>query len=468
MEKEKFQARLHPLMLITVSALTLFYLGTSFLPASEEITPQIPPNDLPYDLPRIQQISESVKQKTDIKPFKPSLPAQSVVPDRPEISAVAIIPKKESLETETIVKEYTFKRGDSLSKALSKLGLSDQEVYEISKASKSVFNPRKIRVGQNLSVTLQKSSLRFASLRYAFDLTQTLKVERTGEQWLAYKEEAPLTREIVHSAGTITSSLYAAAKRQKVPVEIILKLSDIFAWDIDFGLDIRNGDQFNIAYEVFKKEGVTIRAGRVLAAELINRSRSYPAYYFESKEEGGDYYDEEGRSLKKAFLKSPLRYRYISSGYSRRRLHPILKVNRPHLGIDFAAAHGTPVRAASDGIIAFAGWKGGHGKTVIIRHKNGYETLYGHLSSYWAGIKKGKRVKQEDFIGRVGSSGLSTGPHLHYTLIKNGRAINPNKVALLRGEALSTEWLPLFILQLEKMNRILYPAQKWVEGSGTT
>lgn len=464
MRKPKFRTHIHPLPLITILVITLLYFGTGFLPASEKSTKKIPLDDSPG----VQQISKPVKQKSETGTLELSFVAKSVPSNPSETSAIAAPPGKEIPEQETIIRTYTFQRGDSLSEALSKLGLSNQEVYEISKASKSVLDPKKIRSGHNLSVTLQKNSLRFVSLRYAFDLTQTLKVERVGEEWLGFKEEAALTREIVHRVGTITHSFYASAKRQKIPIEIILKLSDIFAWDIDFGLDIRKGDQFKILYEVFKKEGVVVRSGRVLAAELINRGRSYPAYYFDPNGEGGDYYDEEGRSLKKAFLKSPLRYRYISSGYTRHRLHPILKVNRPHLGIDFAAARGTPVRAASDGIIAFAGWKGGNGKTVIIRHKNGYETLYGHLSSYWAGIKKGKRVKQEDFIGRVGSSGLSTGPHLHYTLIKDGRAINPNKVALLRGESLDKKQLPLFFLQLEKMDRMLYPPTKLVEGSGTT
>ncbi len=464
MSKGRFQIRLHPVILISATCLTLLYPGTSFLPASEEVFLQIPHNNSP----RVQQISELVEQKAEAEFLKISPSVESGVSDSPEISDVAIIAEKKALANEIIVKEHTFKRGDSFSKALFEIGLSAQEIHEIVKVSKSVFDLRKVRAGQSLKVSLQKSRLRFTSLHYEFELTQTLKVERVGDQWLASKEETPLTRDITRSAGTITNSLYASAKHQGVPVEIILKLSDIFAWDVDFGIDIRDGDQFNIVYEVFKKEGRMIRSGRVLAAELINQGRNYPAYYFDPQGEGGDYYDEGGRSLKKAFLKSPLRYRYISSGYSRRRLHPILKVNRPHLGIDFAAARGTPVRAASDGIIAFAGWKGGHGKTVIIRHKNGYQTLYGHLSSYWADIKEGKRVKQEDFIGRVGSTGLSTGPHLHYTLIKDGRAINPSKVALLRGEALAEEWFSLFSLQIEQMNRILYPELKLVEGSGTT
>ncbi len=455
MRKTKFKTPARPLILVTVSFLTLFYLGTSFLPASEKAVPPL------------QNITKPTKQTSPAKPLAAIPPKQALDSDPLEVASAEITP-----EAETLVQEYTFKRGDSLSKALSKIGVSTREIHEIAKVSKPVFDLRKIQAGQSLQVTLQQNPVRFASLQYEFGLTQTLKVARSGEKWFASKEETPLIREIARSVGTINSSLYVSAKAQGVPSEIILKLSDIFAWDVDFGLDIRRGDQFNVVYEVFKKDGRIIRSGRVLAAEIINRGHSYPAYYFNPQGKGNDYYDDEGRSLRKAFLKSPLRYRYISSGYSKRRIHPILKVNRPHLGIDFAAKRGTPVRAASDGTVIFAGWKGGNGKTVIIRHKNGYKTLYGHLSSFWKGIKKGKRVKQEDFIGRVGSTGLSTGPHLHYTLIKNGKAINPNKVTLLRGEALDPEWLSLFSKQLEEMNRILYPAvnppQNPVAGSGTT
>ncbi len=362
-----------------------------------------------------------------------------------------------ALAPPAIVKTHQLKRGDSLALVLSRLGVSDQEIYEITTASKTVYNLKKIHPGQMIEITFDETEEQVTRFSYEIDPFNDLEVEHNEGQFKASKKTMPLEKGIERRAGTITDTLYESAHRLGVPPEVILDLSDIFAWDVDFALDIRKGDHFNLVYEVYKNAGNTVRTGRVLAAEMHNRGKTLQAFYF--KPEGGraDYYDENGRSLRKAFLKSPLRYRYISSGYATRRLHPVLKVNRPHLGIDFAAKRGTPVRAAGDGVVSFAGWHGGYGKTVIIRHKNGYKTLYGHLSSFFKGIKKGKKVKQEDFIGRVGSTGLSTGPHLHYTLYKKGKAINPRKADVLRGAPLAEKWRTLFSDQVALMNQYLFP-----------
>ncbi len=368
-----------------------------------------------------------------------------------------------SLEIPAIVKEHRLKKGDSLALVLSRLGVSNQEIHEITTASRKVYNLRNIHPGQMIEVTFDETEQQVTRFSYEIDSFNDLEVEQNEGQFQASQKSMPLEKKIERRAGVITDTLYESAQRLGVPVEVILDLSDIFAWDVDFAIDIRKGDTFNLVYEVYTNEGETVRTGRVIAAEMQNRGKTRRAYYFDPEGRSADYFDENGRSLRKAFLKSPLRYRYISSGYATRRLHPVLKVNRPHLGIDFAAQRGTPVRAASDGVIEFAGWNGGHGKTVIIRHKNGYKTLYGHLSSFFKGIKKGKKVKQEDFIGRVGSTGLSTGPHLHYTLYKNGKPINPRKADVLRGESLSKEWLPPFSDQVTLMNQYLYPTPELLE-----
>ncbi len=358
---------------------------------------------------------------------------------------------------EAIVKEHQFKKGDTLSHVLSRLGVSDREIYDITIASKAVYNLRTVRPGQTIAVTFDANAQQVAHFSYEIDPLNSLEIAQTEGQFFAEKKTATFEKSIERRSGVITDTLYESALRFGVPIEIILDLSDIFAWDIDFGNEIRVDDQFSLVYEVFKKEGRIVKMGRVLAAEIIGRNKAYQAYYFEAEGTRGDYYDAEGRSLRKAFMKSPLRYRYISSGYATRRLHPVLKINRPHLGIDFAAKRGTPIRAAGDGVISFVGNNGGYGKTIIIRHKNGYKTLYGHLSAFARGLKKGKRVKQEDFIGRVGSTGLSTGPHLHYTLYKNGKAINPRKADVLRGEALPKKWMPVFSDLVKLMNQSLSP-----------
>jgi len=400
--------------------------------------------------------SESLSQEAQAVPknepplteqIKPSESFRGI--NRPELASPAPAP---------IVKEHQLKKGDTLSLVLSRLGVSDREIYDITAASKKVYNLRKIHPGQTIAVTFDAVAQQVAHFSYEIDPLNSLEIAQNEGQFFAEKKAAQLEKSIERRSGVITDTLYESAKRFGVPSEVILDLSDIFAWDIDFGNEIRVDDQFKLVYEVFKKEGEMVQTGRVLAAEMTSRGKTYHAYYFKPEGERGDYYDAEGRSLRKAFMKSPLRYRYISSGYATRRLHPVLKVNRPHLGIDFAAKRGTPVRAAGDGVVTFVGRNGGYGKSIIIKHKNGYKTLYGHLSSFARGIKKGKRVNQEDFIGRVGSTGLSTGPHLHYTLYKNGKAINPRKADVLRGSALSKKWMPVFSDLVALMDQALAPA----------
>lgn len=358
----------------------------------------------------------------------------------------------------TVVKGHIFKSGDSLFEVLSFLGVSDGEIFNISKASKAIYDLRKVIPGQSMKVFFKKAPGEVRKILYEIDPLRSLKIERTENGFHVIEEKAVLEREVVSRWGSISDTLFESAGRSGVPSEVILELADIFAWDLDFSTEIQLKDHFWVVYEQFKKGGKVIHTGRILAAEMVNKGRAYQGYYFTPLGGKGDYYDEEGHSLRKAFLKSPLRYRYISSGFSVRRLHPILKVNRPHLGIDFVAPYGTPVRSSGSGVVSYVGWRGGHGKTIIVKHRNGYRSLYGHLSSYGKGIKKGRRVDQGDVIGRVGSTGLSTGPHLHYTLYKKGKAINPRKADVLRGAPLGKKYLPLFSEQVKKMNQYLYPS----------
>lgn len=358
--------------------------------------------------------------------------------------------------TKEIVKEHTFKSGDSLFAVLSLLGIPDAEIFDIMKAAKKIYDLRKILPGQKIIVFLKEAPQAVGKLLVQIDPFRALRVERSENGFHVVEEKTPLERDVVSHNGVISDTLYESARRSGVPAEVILDLSDIFAWDVDFSTEIQPGGHFRVVYEVFKNQEQILRTGRVLAAELMNEGETYRAYYFSHEGDAkGDYYDEKGRSLKKAFLKSPLRYRYISSGFTTQRFHPVLKVNRPHLGVDYAAPHGTPVMAASDGTVSFVGWNGGHGKTVIIQHRNGYSTLYGHLSSYGEGIRKGKKVEQGEIVGRVGSTGLSTGPHLHYTLMRHGKPINPKNAEVMRGEPLPKIWESPFRERIEEMHRHL-------------
>jgi murein DD-endopeptidase MepM/ murein hydrolase activator NlpD len=224
---------------------------------------------------------------------------------------------------------------------------------------------------------------------------------------------------------------------------LAMQLSDIFAWDIDFTTDLRDGDTFKIVVEALYLDGEFKKYGDILAAEFVNNGETYRAYRFEHNGKAG-YYDEEGKSLRKAFLKAPLSFRRISSGFSLGRFHPILKIYRPHHGLDYAAPAGTPVSAMGDGTVIFAGKKGQYGNLVIIRHPNGYKTYYGHLSKFGKDIKKGTKVEQGQIIGYVGSTGLATGPHLHYELRIRNRPVNPVTVKSLKGTSIPEKLMAEF------------------------
>ncbi|HZR46621.1 MAG TPA: peptidoglycan DD-metalloendopeptidase family protein [Candidatus Manganitrophaceae bacterium] len=391
--------------------------------------------------------------------FDSPSPAEETVPQNngaPAVEAVSSLPPSPSIvpavENKQRVKEHTFKVGDSLFAVLGVLGVPNEEIYDIFQSAKKIYDLRKIIPGQKIKIFLQETPKKVGALLYEISPMRSLRMERSEDGFHAVEEKAVVDQAIESRGGEISDTLFDSARRAGVQAEVILDLADIFAWDLDFSTEIQPGDHFRVVYEVFKHQGEIFKTGRILAAEMINQGRIYKAYHFAQAGEKGAYYDGEGHSLKKAFLKSPLRYRYISSGFSASRLHPILKVSRPHLGIDYAAQYGTPVMAASGGTVTFVGWQGGHGKTVIVRHRNGYSTLYGHLSAYGDGIRVGKKIDQSDIVGRVGSTGLSTGPHLHYTLMKNGKAIDPKNADVVRGDPLSKDSIASFAEQVQRMD----------------
>jgi murein DD-endopeptidase MepM/ murein hydrolase activator NlpD len=243
----------------------------------------------------------------------------------------------------------------------------------------------------------------------------------------------------------VESSLYAALLRAEgvdMPTEerrqIVDVLADrIFAWQIDFSRDLRPGDRYRILYERLVRPDGTARAGRVVGVQFHINNRDHEAYAFRTPDGSEDYFDRDGESLRRAFLRAPLEFRRISSAFSKSRFHPVLKVNRAHNGVDYAASKGTPVRAVGDGTIRRAGWGGGYGNVVEIAHRQGYASRYAHLNGFAKGIRPGTRVRQGDLIGYVGSTGLSTAPHLHYEFHANGRPVDPNSVRYLTGEPLA-------------------------------
>jgi murein DD-endopeptidase MepM/ murein hydrolase activator NlpD len=302
--------------------------------------------------------------------------------------------------------------------------LSPSGVHTLVEAARPVYDLARLSVGHPFGVTFGPDGL-VAAFTYGIDELRTLHVTRRDG---AYQAEV-LTREYEVrpsvAQGLITSSLYGAVSDAGEDDQLAVDLAEIFAWDVDFNTELRRGDSFRVAVEKLYLDGRFVRYGRVLSAELVRGPRVVTALWFDSRS-GAGYYTPDGNPMRKAFLRSPLKFSRVSSGFTRARFHPILKRMRPHLGVDYAAPVGTPVRASGDGVVTLAGWSGGYGKTVKLRHPNGYQTLYGHLSRI--NVKRGQRVAQKEIIGAVGTTGLSTGPHLDYRMIKNGTFVDPRKL----------------------------------------
>lgn len=314
-------------------------------------------------------------------------------------------------------------RRDTLGSALRDT-VSPTVVHALVEAARPVHDLARISVGHPFGVTIGSDGL-LAAFTYGIDEIRTLRVVRRDGSYEAdlLTKEYEVRPEAVR--GLIQSSLFAAVDQAGEDDQLALDLAEIFAWDIDFNTELQKGDSFRVSVEKLYLDGHFSRYGRILAAEMVRGDRTLRAIRFEGESASG-YYNPQGVPLRKAFLRSPLRFTRISSGFTRSRFHPILKKSRPHLGIDYAAPVGTPVRASGDGVVSAAGWSGGYGKIVRLRHPNGYETLYGHLSRI--DVKRGQRVSQEMIIGAVGTTGLSTGPHLDYRMLKDGAYINPLKL----------------------------------------
>ena len=373
--------------------------------------------------------------------------------------------EKEILPSKNITKttKQTLTKDDTLYNILRKNHVSPKEIADLLTASKKIYNLNKIRPGNTLELEIRTDDNTINCFKYEIDEDNILVIEKSAKDFFIRKERIKYDIKISAKGGTITNSLFESVVAAGLPPHIALDLADIFAWQIDSHTDIRQGDTFKVLFEQKYRDGNFIKNGKILCAEFVNQGDTFWAILFEDKDGHVDYYNLQGDSLYKQFLKSPLRYRRISSSYSKRRFHPILKVYRPHLGIDFAAPIGTPVVSVGDGKVVFTGWKSGYGKFIKIRHNGTYSTTYGHLSRFAKGIKSRRYVKQGQVIGYVGSTGLSTGPHLDYRLLKNGKFINPMKCNFPSARSLRKRYVKDFDLVKEEMVNKL----KWL-GLGET
>ena len=336
----------------------------------------------------------------------------------------------------------TVKRGETLFDIFKKYRLDIKELLKIKEASADIHSLRELYPGRIYKILLVDND-QIKSFTYWIDGENKLTVTRTDSGFHAEKVAVEYEKKVLHIGGVIKDNLISSVGEGREDLMLALQLSDIFAWDIDFTTDLRDGDTFKVVVEGNYLGREFKKYGNVLSAELINNGETYTAYRFEY-DGVSDYYDADGKSLKRAFLKAPLSFRRISSRFSKNRFHPVLKIYRPHRGLDYAAPAGTPVSAIGDGTVLFSGRKAQYGKLVIIRHPGNWKTYYGHLLKIVNMERRGKKIKQGQIIGYVGATGLATGPHLHFELRNHNKPLNPLTVKLPRGKSVPVHLLAQF------------------------
>ncbi len=318
--------------------------------------------------------------------------------------------------------------GDNLSLIFDRMHINPTVLHEIMSLGQDVAILKRLMPNHELRFQFEDGKLE--AMQYDVSLTDTLHITKLDTGYAVETIKTELDTHITSTTGVITHSLFLTAQRAGLSDNLTMQLVELYGWDIDFALDIREGDRFYVIYEEKFKDGVKVQDGAILAAEFVNQGKSFRTVRYTHADGYNDYYNEEGYSMRKAFLRTPVNFTRISSGFSLGRKHPVLNTIRAHRGVDYAAPTGTPIKATGDGIVVFAGYKGGYGNIVILRHGEKYSTLYGHMSRFAKDISNGKRVKQGQAIGHVGMTGLATGPHLHYEFRINDVHHNPLTVEL--------------------------------------
>lgn len=334
---------------------------------------------------------------------------------------------------------YTLRPGQTLASVLESLGIAGGEEYEIARAASEVTDLHRLRAGDPYTVFYREG--RPSAVHVSVRDLGRLELVRTGGSWRADLVPYRRSTSLDSVRGTLDGLLETSIRQAGGEPTLAYAMADVLQWDLDFTRDLRLGDRFEVLYERVFLDGRYHELGRVLALRYDNGGRRLTAYRFG---DGDDYYDHDGRPLRKMFLRSPLRYSRITSGFSNHRFHPILKAYRPHHGVDYGAPTGTPVRVTASGVVVSAGWEGGGGRMVRVRHPNGYLTAYLHLSRYAEGIRAGARVRQGDVVGYVGSSGLATASHLDYRVQLAGRWIDPLSLPNEPAPPIPDERLPAF------------------------
>jgi murein DD-endopeptidase MepM/ murein hydrolase activator NlpD len=353
--------------------------------------------------------------------------------------------------------------GSTYGVLMEEAGVSASEANTIYEASIDIYDLAKIRLGRDLELFFESDTENLKKLVYKIDSEEEIVVKnlkyfdenKNIDEWQAEIKEIDYEVRIVQKSGEVETSMYEAALKNNIDERAIIELANAFQWSIDFAMDPREGDKFEFVYEERYLDDEYKMPGKVLAGVYINDGEKFQVYYFEENEKNIGYFDEKGNSVQKMFLKAPVEFKYISSGYTTgNRVVMEIGLSGPHRAIDYAAAIGTPIRAVGDGIITFAGWSSaGYGYLTSIRHNGTYSTNYAHQSRI--AVKRGQKVKQGEVIGYVGSTGYSTGPHLHYEMVKNGVKINSQKEVLPPGKAIEEENIDRYFEKIKKWQEIL-------------
>lgn len=394
--------------------------------------------------------------------------AAAIVPDQ---LVETIVPKidisrfdlalDDTQATNTRVESITIKSGESLGPLLQKNGLTGTEAYRVTEAFSTVYKPRNVRVGQVFGLHFENDIL--TDLTFKPSVDQTIFVKRQGEDYTAKSIDAEFKMEMLKVKSSIENSLYLDASRLGAPDKVIQQFANIYEYSVDFQRDIQPGDAFEMFFEVARDHrGEIIKAGDLLFTSFSPRGKTSAYYLYVDSQGAENFYDLSGKTAKRKLRATPVNGARLSSSFGRRK-HPILGYRKMHTGVDFAAPRGTPVLAAGTGTVVRANRYGGYGNYIRIKHSDGYQTAYAHLKGFARGIKSGKRVKQDQVIGYVGTTGRSTGPHLHYEVILNGKKINPRRLSQLSGKPLAKDQMASF-----KKRRDEIDAMRAISASVTT
>jgi murein DD-endopeptidase MepM/ murein hydrolase activator NlpD len=361
-------------------------------------------------------------------------------PETPVVQQVEVAPPTPRLRQVS----GEFRKNQTVSDVFLAQGMTTETVHQIIQSTKPIYDLAKVHAGRLWSLRFTEDG-GFHEFRYPVDPDHYLTVSRdeASDNYVPVLHEHQFETQVERIDGSVASSLFAAVTGIGENQDVAIELGDIFGSDIDFNTDVQKGDSFQALIERKYLDGKLSRNGAILAASFTNEGKTFTGIRFTDENGKPAYYAPDGKALRKSFLKAPLKVIRITSRFTTARRHPILKIVRPHLGVDYAAPTGTPVQAVGDGTVTFAGWSdGGGGRTISLRHAGGYETKYMHLSRIR--VKRGQRVSQGDVIGDVGASGLATGPHLDFRVYKNGQALNPTKVVVPPGMPVAKEKMAEF------------------------